>query len=113
MYDTKLPDIFIVIHGIGTVLGKASYSDFFVVFQGCTVGINKGKYPTIGKGVTMTSHSSIIGDCTIGDFSTISSHLCLIDQNANSNEAVFRDNNGRICFKESRNPYVHNYFYIK
>jgi serine O-acetyltransferase len=31
MYDTKLPDIFILIHCVGTVLGKAEYSNYFVV----------------------------------------------------------------------------------
>ena len=31
MYDTKLPAIFLIFHGAGTMLGKAAYDDFLIV----------------------------------------------------------------------------------
>ncbi len=66
MYDTLLPDIFWLIHVVGTVLGKANYSNFLVVRQNCTVGAMAGAYPTIGKGFVMSAGSSLIGNCQIG-----------------------------------------------
>src|SRR5262249_55184473 len=34
MYDTELPPVFILIHTVGAMLGKATYGDFFVACQG-------------------------------------------------------------------------------
>jgi serine O-acetyltransferase len=40
-YEIQLPEVFWFCHPVGTVLGRASYGNGFVVMQGCTVG-NKG-----------------------------------------------------------------------
>lgn len=66
MYDTVLPDIFWVIHAVGTVLGKASYSDYLVVRQNCTVGAIRGEYPVMGEGLILSAGASVIGACRIG-----------------------------------------------
>lgn len=112
MYDTKLPDVFLVFHGVGTMLGKAAYDDYFVVLQGCTIGMNKGKYPVMGKGVALTAHSSIIGDCRIGNLVTLSSNTSIIDLDINSNEIVFRNNDGSIITKPSTNSYAQSFFNV-
>jgi len=53
MYDTILPDIFLIVHGNGTVLGKAKYSNYLVVMHGCTVGANSSfELPIIGEYVS-------------------------------------------------------------
>ncbi|MFC1679392.1 serine acetyltransferase [Elusimicrobiota bacterium] len=67
-YKVRLPRAFLFVHPIGTVLGNASYGDFFCVYQNCTVGSkHDGTYPTFGKNVTLYSGASAIGDCEIGD----------------------------------------------
>ena len=66
-YDVVLPDFFTLNHQVGTVLGRASYSDGFSFIQNCTVGENFGKWPTIGQNVCMCAGSSIIGNSIIGD----------------------------------------------
>lgn len=114
-YHTKLPRIFLLVHIVGTVLGKdAEYSDFFFATQGCIVGANKGKYPKIGKGVAMLPHSSIIGDCTIGDRATISINTTVYEKDVPSDTLVYRDNNtGAIIFKKNRpSPYVQPAFNV-
>ena len=63
----SMPDIFLLVHPVGTVLGNASYSDFMVVYQGCTIGSNGVEYPTLGKYNIFYSNSSLIGSCKIGD----------------------------------------------
>jgi serine O-acetyltransferase len=67
MYDCALPDIFVVIHAVGTVLGKASYANYLVVGQNCTVGAIRGEYPVLGERVIMGAGTSIIGKCQVGD----------------------------------------------
>jgi serine O-acetyltransferase len=67
MYDCALPDVFALIHVIGTVLGKATYSNYLVVGQNCTVGAIRGEYPVLGERVIMGAGTSIIGKCQVGD----------------------------------------------
>jgi len=39
-FEVELPNIFLLVHPLGTVLGKAKYNDFLLVYQQCTVGSN-------------------------------------------------------------------------
>lgn len=111
MYDTKLPDIFLVFHGVGTMLGKATYNDYFVVMQGCTVGSNNGKYPVFGKGVSLTANSSVIGGCIIGNLCTISTGTLLFEKNMGISETAFIDNRtGLVDIKNSKESYSKQFF---
>lgn len=65
-YQVELPDVFTFDHPLGSVMGRASYSNYFSFGQGCTVGNNKGIYPSFGESVFMLSDSKVIGDCKIG-----------------------------------------------
>lgn len=42
MYDTQLPEVFVLIHTVGAVLGKATYGNYFVAYQNVTVGTDSG-----------------------------------------------------------------------
>ncbi|WCT10609.1 hypothetical protein [Mucilaginibacter jinjuensis] len=112
MYDTKLPDIFLIFHGVGTMLGKATYSDFFVALQGCTVGSNKGNYPVIGKGVSLTANSSIIGNSSIGDRVNIGTRAIVFEKNITSDTSVFINAAGAIEDKKSSTPYAQQCFNV-
>jgi serine O-acetyltransferase len=112
MYDTSMPDIFLIFHGSGTMLGKASYADYFVALQGCTVGMNRGKYPVLGRGVSLTAHSSLIGDCIVGKLVTISSYTAVIDTPIDENTIVFRNNKGELIYKKTANSYAQNFFNV-
>jgi serine O-acetyltransferase len=72
MYDTELPNLFIFIHTVGSVLGKARYGEKLVVCQGVTVGTDRGKAPSIGEGVVLFGGSTVIGDAILGDRSVVS-----------------------------------------
>ncbi len=112
MFDTKLPDIFLIFHGVGTMLGKATYSDFFVVLQGCTVGMNRGKYPVMGKGVALTAHSSLIGNCNVGKLVTVSSYTNIIDEKILDGMVVYKTDKGEIQQKSTVNSYAQTFFNI-
>lgn len=70
-YKCDMPDHFVLGHPIGTILGKADYHDFLVVFQGVTVNTDQdaegNPAPHLGKGLFLAAHSKIIGNQTIGD----------------------------------------------
>jgi serine O-acetyltransferase len=113
MYNTSLPDIFLVLHGAGTMLGKATYSDYFLVLQGCTVGSQRGDYPVLGKGVALTANSSIIGKCNIGNRCTISSRTLLFQKDlADDSTAFVNLNNGALEVKQSFHCYAQQYFNV-
>ncbi|MFZ2657245.1 MAG: hypothetical protein WAX69_20085 [Victivallales bacterium] len=88
-YQIKLPEIFHLDHPLGSVMGRAQYSEFFYFSQGCTVGNNKGIYPCIGKRVSMMSGSFILGNSRIGDNCIISTQSLVKDQDVPPNSIVF------------------------
>jgi len=113
MFDTKMPDIFLIFHGVGTMLGKAEYSDYFVVLHGCTVGSHKGKYPIMGKGVSLTANSSILGDCKIGNRVSIGSGTILFQKEISNDTSVAADaESGTLKFRESKSSYAQQFFNV-
>lgn len=89
-YEVVLPDIFYLQHPLGTVLGRAHYSDYLFVYPRCNVGANLDDvYPRIGEGVIMYGGSSIIGDCEIGNNCWLSIGSTVMDRNVPSNSVVF------------------------
>jgi serine O-acetyltransferase len=78
MYDTILPEAFLLIHSVGIVLGKATYGNHFVACQNTLVGSDRDKAPVLGDGVVMYGGASIIGDCRIGDRVTLSASTTLL-----------------------------------
>ncbi|NDY70477.1 transferase [Desulfobacter hydrogenophilus] len=88
-YTTKLPDIFYLDHAVGTVIGKADFSDYFQFRQNVTVGNNFNKYPRFGRNVHLWSGATVIGDCNIGNNVIISARTYLKDQDIPDNSIVF------------------------
>jgi serine O-acetyltransferase len=66
-YSVRMPEVFLLVHPIGTVLGNASYGDYLVVYQNCTVGAVTDVYPRFGTGTILYSRSSVLGDCQVGN----------------------------------------------
>lgn len=113
MYDTKMPDIFLLFHSSGTMLGKASYADYFVALQGCTVGSQKGEYPVFGKGVSLTANSSVIGKCTIGNRCTISTRTTIYQKDiANDSTAYINFETGSLQIQPSKICYAQQFFNV-
>jgi serine O-acetyltransferase len=79
-YEIELPDIFSVEHPMGSVLGRAKYSNKLFIYQGVTVGGNKGFYPSIGENVLLYSNSTIIGKSHIGNNVVVASGCYIKDE---------------------------------
>ena len=88
-YEIELPEIFMLDHPVGSVMGRAKYGDYFTFVQNCTVGNNKGIFPIIENNVKMSANSMIIGNCHIGGNSIIGAGACVKDENIPANSIVF------------------------
>lgn len=65
-FQVQLPGIFLFCHPVGTVLGRASYQDYLIVSQNCTVGGIDDSYPTLGAGVMLCAGASVLGSSRLG-----------------------------------------------
>jgi len=88
-HQVELPDIFMLDHPVGSVMGRAKYGSNFSFGQNCTVGNNNNIYPIIGKSVRMCASSSIIGNCKISDFVILGAGCLVKDQDVPKNTLVF------------------------
>ena len=88
-YQVELPDYFSLDHPVGSVIGRGHYSDGFSFGQNCTVGNNKGIYPTLGYNFRMCANSTILGNCLVGDNVTLGAGTLVKDQDIPSDSLVF------------------------
>jgi serine O-acetyltransferase len=88
-YEIELPEYWGVEHPIGSVLGRADYSNGLFIYQGCTIGGNNGKYPVIGKDVILYSNVTVLGNTNIGNNVLISTGTTIKDEKIPSNCVVF------------------------
>jgi serine O-acetyltransferase len=84
-YEVELPSIFLFVHPLGTVLGRGSYADYFLVYQRCGVGSNHDIYPTLGPYTTLRPGSAVLGQCTLGCNNTLASESLLLDHDLSDN----------------------------
>lgn len=105
-YHAGLPDIFAWVHPIGTILGNAEYSNYFVCNQECTVGtrLNRGENgetPKLGKGLFLGAGAKIIDfQQPIGDRVMIGAGTSLFKGPVPDDSLVIRDHNGRLQIME-------------
>lgn len=88
-YQVELPEIFCFQHPVGTVLGRAQYSDYLFVYQRCSTGAKNGVYPRFGKGVVLYAGSAVIGHCSVGDNVWLSAGALVMGQDIPANSVVF------------------------
>lgn len=74
MFDTVLPERFLIIHTVGMMLGKAQYGDYFVAIHNATIGTDHGITPRLGTGVVVYGGSAVVGDCALGDEVVVAAH---------------------------------------
>ena len=93
-YAIELPQIWSAEHPLGTVMGRAKYSNGFFFYQGCTVGGTKDKegkihYPVIEENVRMYANSSILCNCHIGKGAQIGAGAIVKNQDVPAGSVVF------------------------
>lgn len=82
-YEVELPDIFALVHPVGTVLGRAAYSDYFCAYQNVGVGADPFApgSPAFGEGVVMYGGSRVVGNVSVGGDCFISAGTSIVGRN--------------------------------
>lgn len=93
-FEVELPSVFLLVHPLGTVLGRGSYQDFFVAYQRCGIGSNRDVYPVLGQHVTLRPGSSILGNCVIGDNVAIAAESLVLDHSVPADSVYFGNPRG-------------------
>ncbi len=93
-YEVELPEIWSCEHPLGSVMGKATYGDYFFFYQGCTVGGNFNHdgsidYPHFKDHVIMFSNSKVLGNCYIGSNVMIAANVYIKDTDVPDDVIVF------------------------
>jgi len=100
-YAIELPSYWGVEHPVGSVLGRAKYDDGLFIYQGCTVGGNKKKYPSLGRNVIMYSNATILGNCNVGDNVIIATGTTVKDYDIPNNCIVFGESPNLVIKEKS------------
>jgi len=93
-YEVNLPKIFLLVHPLGTVIGRGEFEDYLVIYQGCTVGgsfnsNNELSYPVLlGKNI-LYSNSTILGESMLSENSMISTNTVILNRNVEQDKIVF------------------------
>lgn len=104
-YEIELPEYWGVEHPVGSVLGRAKYQNGLFIYQGCTVGGSKNRYPCLGYNVILYSNSTILGDCNIGNNIIVSTGTTIKDENIPNNSLVFGQS-PNLVIKEKTKEYI-------
>ncbi|MCZ4316334.1 hypothetical protein O4H66_23280 [Comamonadaceae bacterium G21597-S1] len=94
-HEVVLPPVFLLVHPLGTVLGRAEYSDHLLVYQRCGVGSNRDVYPQLGRHLSLRPGSAVLGRCTIGDNVTVAAESLVLDRDIADNTTYI--GNPRDC----------------
>lgn len=89
-YKCNLPDIFLIFHPVGSVIGNATFSDGLVILQNVTVStpfIPNGTF--IGRGCFLGCGATVMGNCRIGERVSLGVHS-LVYNNSVPNDSIVR-----------------------
>lgn len=107
-YSVKMPEVFFISHGLGSVLGSAQYGNRLVIFQNVTVGRIGEMKPVIGNDVVLYPGATVTGKTIVGNNSVISTgtilHNVVVPENT-----VVKLEGGKLVFKENKRDYVSLY----
>ena len=89
----KMPEVFLLVHPLGTIIGRAKFENYLVIYQNVTIGgihsnDNTIKYPSFGKGVALYSKSSILGDAVIADNTIVGANTSVIGKSYSENSLI-------------------------
>lgn len=94
-YEVELPEVFLLVHPVGTVIGRAKLGNFLCVYQNCTIGgtpLNGAlEYPRLGAGTVLFAKSTLIGRCHLGDRVVMGAGSMLVNASAPAGSLITGD----------------------
>jgi serine O-acetyltransferase len=109
-YEIMMPSKFLLGHSTGIVLAKATYGEYLVLHQNCTVGRRHDRIPVLGEGVVMFPNSAIIGNCHVGDNTALSFGAALLDHASPGGCVIMGGTAGKPTVRASDRRYADDYF---
>jgi serine O-acetyltransferase len=103
-YEVELPSVFLFVHPLGTVLGRAVYADYLTVYQRCGVGSNHDIYPELGRLVTLHPGSSVLGRCKVGDNVSLAADALLLDRDVAPDSVYIGDPRNCVVRNKTETP---------
>jgi serine O-acetyltransferase len=88
-YGVSLPEVFLLIHPVGTVLGNATYGNYFVAYQNCGIGsLEDGQYPVFDGENVLFACSAVLGACHLGRNVIIGANAFILNTDVPSDHTV-------------------------
>lgn len=84
-YSVAMPDIFMLVHPVGSVIGHASFKNYLMIYQNCSIGATESEYPILGEGVVLYSKSSVLGASKVGDNVLLGANTLIVNSDVNNN----------------------------
>lgn len=108
-YSVEMPEIFFVSHGIGAVLGNATYGNRLVIFQNVTVGRVGDQRPSIGENVILYPGAIVTGRSEIGNNSIVTAGTVVHGISVPDN-VVVKLHGSQLVFHPLKRDYLGLYF---
>jgi len=88
-YKVELPNIFMFVHPLGTVIGDATFNNYTVFYQNVTIGSTaNGIYPIFDEYTIFYSKSTVIGNCKCGNNVVFGANSLVINKTIDPNNSV-------------------------
>jgi serine O-acetyltransferase len=87
-FSVALPEVFFLVHPVGSVVGNATYGNYMAIYQGCTIGAVDGAYPTFGEGTILYAGATVLGDTRTGNDVIFGARAFVIGSEIPSNSVV-------------------------
>lgn len=100
-YEVELPSIFLLVHPLGTVLGRGHYSDHLIAYQRVGIGSNHDVYPTLGAHLTLRPGSAVLGNCTVAEHCSIAAESLLLDRDLPPNSVYIGNPRSHVIHTQS------------
>jgi len=111
-YAVSMPDVWGVQHPVGTVVGRATLSNYLFLYQRCTIGGNLDlEYPMLGEGVVLFGDTAIVGRSTIGANTWISIGSKVVNTDIRGDQVVFGQSPGLVT-KAAKRRVVDHFFRV-
>lgn len=111
MYDTQLPDIFLLNHAVGSILGKATYGNYFVAYHNTTIGSDDGNAPVVGDRNVLYAGAAILGASRTGSGVTVAANATVLNRTISDDTIAIGSAGSFETFPRKRD-FAGHYFHL-
>lgn len=83
-YKCEMPDVFVLAHPVGSIIGNAKYSNGLYISQNVTINTHTDSFGNVdlrvGKGVMFSANVTVIGNQPIGNRVSIGANVLIYNQ---------------------------------